>query len=489
MSSQHLYDLWIQIIKSLALSNDSKKIFSFLNKCGIISIEENTKKVVVGVANEFVLMQVRKFFLEGLTQAVKSTYNDQYNIEIVVDPQHLIPVELKGVLDMPSTRSVTVEPTSDKTQKVQTQVQKVYNTHKHALTDQFGVLFDTKFQFSNFVVGSNNEFAYSLLYSVAHQPGVIHNPFFLHGNVWLGKTHLLQATWNTIINQFPDKTVLYLPTSKLVTEIIESIKSSSVNKLLAKFEGVDVLILDDIQVIAWKNACQDILLSLFNDFVDKKKQVIFSSDKPPRSLLQIEDRLKTRFALGAICEISQPDFETRMAILQSKREAKGEHLSAEHYELIAQTITDNIRELEGITNTLIMKKQMFDKELTWDDIVNVLRSLGYTPRSALQHEQTAWASKIKKNKGQEFDQMVEQVANYYNLSVEEIIWEGRKKEVAVARQMCMYIAKKQFGRTLEKIGLFFKKNHSSVIYSLDKFEELLRDDEVIKEDWRALGMG
>ena len=276
MSSQHLHDLWIQIIKSLALSHDSKKIFSFLNKCGIIRIEEDSKKIIIGVANEFVLMQVRKFFLEWLTQAVKSVYNEQYEVEIVVDVQNLKPVELKGVLEVPPSKSPSSwDSSSDKAQKAQSQAQKVYNTHKHALTDQFGVLFDTRFQFSNFVVGSNNEFAYSLLYSIANQPGVVHNPFFLHGNVGLGKTHLLQATWNTIITQFPDKTVLYLPTSKLVTEIIESIKVGAVNKLLAKFEGVDVLILDDIQVIAWKNACQDILLSLFNDFVDKKSRLFF----------------------------------------------------------------------------------------------------------------------------------------------------------------------------------------------------------------------
>lgn len=495
MSTEHLTQLWIQIIKHLALSNDSKKIFSFLNKCGIVAINEDTKTVVVGVGNEFVLMQVKKFFLEGLNESVKQCYNDQYKVEIVMNPSGFVPVELKWSLEVQATKPTThghlsngaLDMGNDSTVS---QVQKVYNKHKNALTEQFGVLFDTKFQFTNFVVGSNNEFAYSLLYAIANQPGVIHNPFFLHGNVGLGKTHLLQATWNTIITQFPDKTVLYLPTSKLVTEIIESIKTSSVNKLLAKFEGVDVLILDDIQVIAGKNACQDILLWLFNDFVDKKKQVIFSSDKPPRSLVQIEDRLKTRFALGAICEISQPDFETRMAILQSKRESKGEQLPAEYYELIAQTITDNIRELEGITNTLITKKQLLGKDLTGDDVVGALRSLGYTPRASMYSDGAQQASndKMRKNKTQEFDQMVEKIAAYYNLATDEVLWDSRKKEVAVARQMCMYVAKKHFGRTLEKIGGFFNKNHSSVIYSLDKFEELLRDDEVIKEDWVMLGM-
>lgn len=498
MSTEHLTQLWIQIIKHLALSNDSKKIFSFLNKCGIVEINDDTKKIVVGVGNEFVLMQVKKFFLEGLNEAVKSCYNDQYTVEIQINPTGFVPVELKGSLELQVSKakvSIEWDDGDDvlwlgKSPSPAAQAQKVYNKHKNALTEQFGVLFDTKFQFTNFVVGSNNEFAYSLLYAIANQPGVIHNPFFLHGNVGLGKTHLLQATGNTIIANFPDKTVLYLPTSKLVTEIIESIKSSSVNKLLAKFEGVDVLILDDIQVIAGKNACQDILLWLFNDFVDKKKQVIFSSDKPPRSLMQIEDRLKTRFALGAICEISQPDFETRMAILQAKRESKGEQLSSEYYELIAQTITDNIRELEGITNTLIMKKQLLGKDLTWDDVVAALKSLGYTPRASMYSDGAQQASndKMRKNKTQEFDQMVEKIAAYYNLSTEEIIWEGRRKEVAVARQMCMYVAKKHFGWTLEKIGWFFSKNHSSVIYSLDKFEELLRDDEVVKEDWIMLGM-
>jgi len=162
----------------------------------------------------------------------------------------------------------------------------------------------------------------------------------------LGKTHLLQATGNQIISSFPEKIVVYLPTSKLVTEIIDGMKNGSINKLLRKFDDVDVLILDDIQIIANKNACQDILLGLFNDFVSKKKQVIFSGDKPPRQLMNIEDRLKTRFALGTISEISQPDYETRFAILEKKREMRGETLLRDGLELIAQTITDNVRELE-----------------------------------------------------------------------------------------------------------------------------------------------
>jgi chromosomal replication initiator protein len=489
MSATHYKELWIQIIKHLGLTHDSKKIFSFLNKCTITSIDEDKKCVIVWVANDFVLMQVRKFFLEGLREAVKECYNQQYDVEIIVDNQ-IVGIELKGVFD-DETRSKKQEARADWMQNSvsanrDTKVEKVFQTHKKVLSEYFGVLFDTKYQFDNFVVWPNNEFAYVILQAICQQPGQVHNPFFLHGNVGLGKTHLLQATGNQIISSFPDKTVVYLPTSKLVTEIIESIKTNAVNKFLRKFDEVDVLILDDIQIIANKNACQDILLWLFNDFVDKKKQVIFSGDKPPRQLVQIEDRLKTRFALGTLCEISQPDFETRMAILSQKWNAKGEYLLDEWMELIAQTIVDNVRELEGVTNTLITKKQLLGRELHYEDVAQILRSMGYEYRWQItdNREQV----KRKKSKDDEFNLLVERVADYYGLSKDEVMGDSRKKEIVLARGMCMAIAKKQFGWTLEKIGWLFDKNHSSVIYSLEKFEDNLNVDASLKDDWRALGM-
>ncbi len=469
------------------MSYDTKKIFSFLNKCTITEINEDKKTVVVTVANDFVLIQVRKFFLDGLRDSLHECYNQQYDIEIIVDSQ-ITGVELKGVLE-----SSGKSKKSDETEKaINKSAEQVFQTHKNTLSEYFGVLFDIKYQFENFVVGPNNEFANAILQAICENPGEAHNPFFLHGNVGLGKTHLLQATGNQIIKARHDKTVVYLPTSKLVTEIINSIKNNSVNKFLRKFEEVDVLILDDIQIIANKNACQDILLGLFNEFVDKKKQVIFSGDKPPRQLMQIEERLKTRFALGTICEITMPDFETRMAILKQKRNARGEELLETGYELVASTITDNVRELEGITNTLITKKQLMQRDLNLDDVIQVLKSMGYEYRGVIGKLDDDVVSTDQKNKKRskddEFMQTIQKIADYYGLSSEEMLASGRKQELVLARSIAMRVAKKSFGWTLDKIGKFFKKNHSSVIYALNQFEDNLKEDASLKDDLRALGI-
>ena len=454
-------------------------MFSFLNKCTVSHIDEENNTITIAVPNEFVATQIRKFFLDGLKESIKECYHPHYDVTLIVD-NTIVGVELKTIFkeEKPKTWS---------SQEQAVMAEKVYLQHKDILSEYFWVLFDTKYQFSNFVVGPNNEFGYTILQSICDQPWLAHNPFFLHGHVWLGKTHLLQATGNQIITRYPEKIVVYLPTSKLVTEIIEWIKHNTVHKLLRKFDDVDVLILDDIQVIANKNACQDILLWLFNEFVSKKKQVIFSGDKPPRHLINIEDRLKTRFALGTLCEITQPDFETRMAILQAKREAKGETLIEDGIQLIAQTITDNIRELEGITNTLIMKKQLLWRELTIDDVWDLLRSMWYEHRGQILPNTHRTTSK-KKTKEDEFVVMMEAIAEYYGLTLDELKSESRKKELVLARGVAMRVAKRSFWWTLEKIGWWFHKNHSSVIYTLDKIEDMLKQSDILRDDLKALSI-
>ncbi|MEI8091694.1 MAG: chromosomal replication initiator protein DnaA [bacterium] len=214
------------------------------------------------------------------------------------------------------------------------------------MSDYFGILFDPKFTFDTFIVGSHNNIAFSAAKAVAEHPGDAYNPLFLYGNVGLGKTHLMQAIGNEIINKSPDKVVVYLPTSKLVDEIVTGVRGNKLSNLLKKFDEVDVLLIDDIQFIADKEKTQEIFHNIFNDFFSKKKQIILSSDRPPKELTHIEPRLKSRFAIGLVADIQAPDFETRIAILQSKLQTKGEELDFGLLELIAKHVKDNVRELE-----------------------------------------------------------------------------------------------------------------------------------------------
>jgi chromosomal replication initiator protein len=213
-------------------------------------------------------------------------------------------------------------------------------------------MFDKKYTFENFVVGGGNEFAYSICTAISKNPGINYNPLFLWGNVGLGKTHLLQATANSIINRFPDKTVLYLPTTKFIDELVDSIRKNKLNAFIKKFDSVDVLMLDDIQFLANKEKTQEILHNLFNEFVSKNKQIIISSDRPPKQLPTIEDRLRSRFGQGMITDVSMPDAETRIAIITNYLKARNvvlsQNISIEHeiIEIIANSMDDNIREIE-----------------------------------------------------------------------------------------------------------------------------------------------
>lgn len=460
---------------------DSKKILSFLNKCGISDIDEDNQIIFISVPNEFVKTQVHKFFLTEIDNCISEAYNPHYKAKIIVDPNFTTDIDIKTIVE-PKPHKIEEKQSWNKPKK------QVYEQHTDTLTQYFWVLFDKKYQFTNYIVWTNNEFAYTIMNNIVSNLGTAHNPFFLHGNVWLGKTHLLQATANQIISTYSDKVVVYLPTSKLVTQIIEAIKKNTVAKLLSKFDEVDVLMLDDIQSISGKDACQNILFGLFNDFVERNKQIILSSDRPPKNLTLIEERLKTRFALGTICEIMMPDFETRVAILSSKWEAKWEQLSDDLYELIANTITTNVRELEWITNTLITKKQLLGKELQIDDIKQALKSMWYEIKHTSPQDihTTAQSVQTEKSSYLDIDKIVSDIAKYYNITIEDIKWDSRKKHINTARQMAMYIIKKDLWWTLERIWERFDKDHSSVLYAIDKFDWLLKSDRNISYDYEKI---
>ena len=247
---------------------------------------------------------------------------------------------------------------------------------------------------------------------------------------------------------------------------------------MRKFDNVDVLLIDDIQFLAWKDKTQEIFHNIFNDFHLKKKQIIFSSDRPPKELTQIEPRLKTRFALGLVADIQAPDYETRIAILQSKLEIKQEFIDSDLLWIIAQNITSNVRELEWALNILLTRKKLSWNEISEEDVYACLQTLWYSSNQPK-------ISATNRNSTKNFDTIVEMVANYYWISVAELKSDSRKKEITTARQILMLIAKKHFRRTLEKIWMYFGwKNHATAIYAISNIEKKLKTDEDIQQDYQ-----
>ncbi|MDR2540608.1 MAG: chromosomal replication initiator protein DnaA [Candidatus Peribacteria bacterium] len=468
----YLTDLRTKVILHISTQHDHKKLITFLPKAGIVNIEETEKKVYLGFANEFAMTQAKKLFNKSLKDAIHELYNPQFSLEYVIYPPFSngspLLIDLKKILNIKDT-SVS-EP--------------IGKEIKSELSSYFGILFDPNFRFDNFVAGANNQFAFSAAKAVAENPGTAYNPLFIYGNVGLGKTHLMQAIGNEITANDPKKTAIYLPATKLVDEIVQAIRGNKLNTLMRKFDDVDALLIDDIQFLAGKDKTQEIFHNIFNDFHSKKKQVIMSSDRPPKELIDIESRLRSRFALGLVADIQAPDFETRIAILEAKLEAKQESIETEFLSVIAQYIKSNVRELEGALNILLTRKKLSGQETSSEDVQACLQTLGYTSSHARATIEEA--SSHNKKSDQSFDNIVEMVANYYSLSVAELKSDCRKKEITTARQILMLIAKKYFKRTLEKIGDYFGgKNHATAIYAISNIEKKLKIDETILHDYQV----
>ncbi len=484
-TKEHLKSVWIEIIKFLNAKEDAKKIVTFLAKCAVIGIDEKENVLHVGIPNEFVFSQVKKFFKKTLTDAVHQTYNKEYSLNLEVlgalqEDEHDLHISLKKYL---TESTETKTPTLD----VQT---------TNTLTDYFGILFEKKYTFENFVVWSTNELAAWAAQAIAEKPGEVYNPFFIYGDVWLGKTHLMQAIGNHIIQHAPEKVIVYLPCTKFIDQVIHAIRQNKIEQLKQKLEEVDVLMIDDIQFLAGKDKTQEIFHNIFNDFYAKGKQLVMTSDEPPKALTLLEPRLQSRFALWLVVDIKAPDLETRIAILQSKALKKDFTLDQRHAEIVAESVFTNVRELEWALNIIITKTQLLKRDLTDQDIFDALDTLGIQDvrqtNQAIVHTDTnivspppiasnqnwlpitrditntsVWAYEIK----------LANIANYYGLEIEKIKGNSRTKEISFARQCAMYIAKTQFNWSLQKIWTYFGgKNHSSVIYAIRTFEKNLKSD-------------
>lgn len=477
----YLLELREKIILHLAASFPPEKILMSLSKVGIIDIDENKKEVVFGASNDFMLTQAKKFFNKALKDAVQNCYNPQYGVNYMIyngfsdEKNHLL-IDLKSFLNIQSPK---------KEKKSDSHVSSPLNPSiKNELNQYFGILFLPEYRFNTFVAGATNQMAFAAAKAVATAPWTAYNPLFLYGNVGLGKTHLMQAVGNEIMQNFPDKVVIYLPATKLIEEIVTALRSNKMDAFHKKMATIDVLLIDDVQFLAGKDRTQEVLHDIFNDFHMRKKQIILSSDRPPKELSQIEPRLKSRFWLGLVVDIKAPDFETRIAILQEKLQVKGMQIEFEYLSLIAQYVTSNVRELEWALNLLLTRQQLSGQEISHQDVLDTLTTLGFAVDPSTPNVENLLKQNKKSTKN--FDTLVEIVAEYYNIAIADLKSDSRKKEITTARQLLMYIAKQHFNWTLEKIGDYFGgKDHATAIYAIKNITKKLKLDAQIQHDYRV----
>jgi len=326
-----------------------------------------------------------------------------------------------------------------------------------------------RYTFDTFVVGPFNELAHAAAQAVLRQPGLVYNPLFIYGNTGHGKTHLIQAIGNTIKSLDRSKRVLYITSERFASEIISSIQTGKIAQVKDKYRGYDVLVMDDIQFVANKDRTQEELFHLFNALYDNNKQIVFSSDKHPNLIPNLEDRLKSRFSQGMTVDIQPPDFESRLAILSKKAESMGFCLGEEAAAFLANTITGNIRELEGILNSIVMQTQLKAKELTVSDIRNLVKS-NLKPKRLISPKE-----------------VVKMIADFYHIEEESIYEKTRRKEVIKPRQVAMFILREDFNISYPSIGeKIGGRDHTTVIHSCEKIKEDVKTNNALMEEINQL---
>lgn len=318
-----------------------------------------------------------------------------------------------------------------------------------------------KYTFDSFVIGNSNRFAHAACLAVAESPAETYNPLFIYGGVGLGKTHLMHAIGHHIKSKNKDAKVVYVSSEKFMNEMIHSIQNNSNEAFREKYrKNVDVILIDDIQFIAGKESTQQELFHTFNELKDSNKQIILSSDRPPNEIPTLEDRLRTRFASGLIADIQSPDFETRVAILRKKAEAERIIVQDEILSNIATKIKSNIRELEGALIRVMAYARLTGEDITVDLATEALKDLVAESN----------------NRELSIGLIQEVVANYYNLTVDDLKSARRTRNVALPRQIAMYLSRSLTSASLPKIGEEFNKDHTTVMHAYSKIEDASKKD-------------
>ena len=318
-----------------------------------------------------------------------------------------------------------------------------------------------KYTFDTFVIGNNNKFAHAAALAVAESPASEYNPLFIYGGVGLGKTHLMHSVAHYILERNPEAKVMYVTSEKFTIELIQSIRNNTTMEFRDKYRNIDVLLIDDIQFISGKESTQEEFFHTFNALHEAKKQIILSSDRPPKEIKTLEERLRSRFEWGIIADIQSPDYETRMAILNKKAEADGNFVEPLILEYIANNVKSNIRELEGSLSKLIALSRLKKKEINMDLVVEAIQDYVSSEEG---HTVT-------------LTYIVDIVADHFSLTPQEIYSKNRSKNIAYPRQIAMYMCRKYLNMSLVDIGKAIgDKDHTTVMHAVKKIEEDLKID-------------
>ena len=419
-------DIWKIVLSRLSQDLSETTISTWFDEVEAVSIKDRT--LYLHCPNDFKRSTIESMFSDRIKDSLRDIYSADFDVKLLS--------------------------TAESTALFEPEVKK-----STALLDSGEFTFDT------FVVGSNNRFAQSASLAVAESPGEAYNPLYIYGGPGLGKTHLMHSIGHFILERNPNAKVLYVTSEEFTNEVIESIRSgnaSAMNKLREKYRTIDVLMVDDVQFIIGKESTQEEFFHTFNALHSAGKQIILTSDKPPKDMETLEDRIRSRFEWGLIADIGTPDYETRMAILRRKVEADDMKLSDEILNYIATNIKSNIRELEGALNKLLAYSNLEKTDITMEIAMKELQNI------------------ITPDKPREITPqlVIEVVTEHFNISLDQMISKNRSNEIARPRQIAMYLCKNMTDIPLDSIGqLLGGRDHSTIIHGIKKIADEYESNE------------
>jgi chromosomal replication initiator protein len=448
-----IYKVWQATLGELELTLSKANFTTWFKHTYIASLEND--KVIVCVPNTFTKAWLEKKYHQAIIKSLRNITGSPireiiYKVE--VRPQEEVVTEIK-------TRAMADKPEGPKP----------INLPQKDHWCEIGL--NPRYTFKNFVVGKGNELANAAAQASAAKPGESYNPLFIYGGAGLGKTHLLQAIGHEVLAHFPHLRVLYVTCERFTNEFIHAVRGGKAKEFKDTYRNVDVLLVDDIQFLTGKEGTQEEFFHTFNALHQNNKQIVISSDRPPKAIPALEHRLLTRFEWGMMADISSPDFETRVAILANKCREKNYELDHEFLEFVASTIQSNIRELEGALNKIIAYHQFKSLSPSRESIEEILQSF----------------SPIQKRKSIAPRQVIETVAGYFELKVNDLLGKSREKRLAFPRQITMHILREEMKTSYPSIGQCLgNRDHTTAMHAYEKISNLLKTDDQLKRDYELI---
>ncbi|WP_138204216.1 chromosomal replication initiator protein DnaA [Haloimpatiens lingqiaonensis] len=433
----HLTHIWEKTLNIIKGELTEVSFNTWIKSIIPISIDRDSLKL--GVPNNFTKEILENRYKNLISNAVKVITSKSYNIDFIIASEEAVDAQPKEQIK-PEQSNIIVNP-------------------------EFTSTLNPKYTFDSFVIGNSNRFAHAASLAVAESPAKAYNPLFIYGGVGLGKTHLMHAIGHYVLENNPNSKVVYVTSEKFTNELINSIKDDKNVDFRNKYRNVDILLIDDIQFIAGKERTQEEFFHTFNALHEANKQIILSSDRPPKEIPTLEDRLRSRFEWGLIADIQPPDFETRIAILKKKADVENLNIPNEVMVYIANKIKSNIRELEGALIRIVAFSSLTNKEISVDLASEALKDI----------------ISNNLNKQITIGSIQDIVSSYFNLSVDDFKSSRRTRNIAYPRQIAMYLCRKLTDMSLPKIGEEFGgRDHTTVIHAYEKISNNLKKDTGLK---------